>query len=253
VKDDDPPKTGYKHPPKKHQFPPYTSGNVQGRPVGSKNKTKRSSGLTPAEQVLHDELNRMVGSSSGPMRALSAVVRAQLATAGRGSPFAQRDVLDRAMAIEQKLRDEQLSLLEKAEGYKRWCEETRLFHPEHFAKIEPLLIPHPDDVEVDWSTRTVKIRGPASAKEAKAWRELRDVLTKMRALVFEYRRKVAADPMNVDLNLMLLRCTHRFMCHNDRLPERHRLRRLPIWKKGKSLPLPELPDRPRRNLRRAAP
>jgi hypothetical protein len=58
----------------------------------------------------------------------------QLATAGKGSALAQRDVLGRQLAIEQKLGDEQLLLLENAERYKLWCKETHLLHPEHFAK-----------------------------------------------------------------------------------------------------------------------
>ncbi|MGX7927868.1 DUF5681 domain-containing protein [Tsuneonella sp. HG094] len=252
MSDDDAPKRGYKHPPKEHQFPPYTSGNSRGRPLGSKNKKKRASGLTAAEQILQDEMSRQIASSSGPMAAFTAVIRAQLKTAGKGSPFAQRDLIDRAMQVEQKIQDEQLAILVKFESYKRQCDEMRLYHPEEFAKLEPLLIPHPDDVEADWSKRTVKIHGPANAKEAKVWKELLDTLAKMRALVFEYRRRVAADPMDVDLNLTLLRCTHRFMRHNERLPERYQLRRLPVWRKGKTLPMPELPDRPKRNLRRAA-
>lgn len=249
---DDPPKKGYKHPPKEHQFPPHTSGNTWGRPLGSKNKKKRNSGLTPAEQALYDEMNRLIGSSGGPMRAFNAVIRAQLKTAGKGSPFAQRDLIDRAMMLDQKIQEEQLANLTKAEGYKRQCEELRLFHPEEFARIEPLLIPHPDDVDVDWDKRKVRIHGPATAKEAEVWNEGLEALAKMRSMIFDYRRKVAADPMNVDLNLALLRCTHRFMCKNDQLSERYRLKRVPIWRKGKSLPMPELPDRPKRKLRRAA-
>lgn len=252
MNDDDPPQRGYKHPPQEHQFPRYTSGNPWGRPPGSKNKKKRASGLTAAEQILQDEMSRQIASSSGPMPALTAVIRAQLKTAGKGSPFAQRDLIDRAMQVEQKIQDEQLGLLVKAEGYKRQCDEMRLYHPMEFAKLEPLLIPHPDDVDVDWDGRKVRILGPASAKEAKIWREGLNALAEMRSLVLKYRRKVAADPMNVDLNLALLRCTHRFMRGNDQMPERYRIKQVPIWQKGKTLPMPELPDRPKRKLRRAA-
>lgn len=250
--DDDPPKKGYKHPPKEHQFPRHSSGNPWGRPPGSKNKKKRSSGLTPAERAVHEEMNRQIASSSGPMRALNAVIRAQLKTAGKGSVLAQRDLIDRAMELDRKIEIEQLAHLARAEDYKRQCEEMRLFHPEQFAKLEPLLIPHPDDIDVDWDARKVRIEGPATAREAKIWKEGLDALAKMRSLVFEYRRKVAADPMNVDLNLALLHCTHRFMRGNDQMPERYRMKRVPIWQKGRTLPMPELPDRPKRKLRRGA-
>jgi hypothetical protein len=91
-------------------------------------------------------------------------------------------------------------------------------------------LPHPDDVEVDWSAGSVKILGPANARERKIWNAGLDALAEGRALVLQLRRKVAADPMNEDLFYELVRFTDWFMRSNERLPSRYQLEPLSIWK-----------------------
>ena len=95
-------------------------------------------------------------------------------------------------------------------------------------------------MEVDFDAGTIQISGPASKKEQKKWNEGLGALRKMRALVLEYRRAVLSDPLNEELQWKLLHSTDRFMRNNDALPERYRMKRLPIWKEGTKLPLPGL-------------
>lgn len=250
--DNEPAKKGPGYPPVEHRFQKGTSGNRLGRPLGSKNKKKRDPMQTLSDQITIEEAYRKVRSSDGELPALTALIRAQLLTAAKGSPLAQRYAIERIMEVEQRHRDEKTTLMMNAERYKQLHEELKIADPAWVAQNEHRLIPHPDDIEIDWTKREVRILGPADRVERKVWQQGLDALAKMKAMVFELRREVEAEPENPELHLALLHCTHRFMCSNDKLPERYRMRRLPIWKKGKSLPMPEIPDRPRRNLRRAS-
>ncbi len=63
----------------------------------------------------------------------------------------------------------------------------------------------------------------------------------MRTMALECRRDVLANPSNRAAHLMLVDCTNRFMRNNDKLSERYRLKRLPIWKEGRNISMPELP------------
>ena len=64
--DDKPIRKGRGFPPREHQWPPGVSGNIFGRPLGSKNKKKRHSpGLTPSEQMALEEAGRTVKTSDG--------------------------------------------------------------------------------------------------------------------------------------------------------------------------------------------
>lgn len=245
--DSTPTKSGPGFPPVEYRFRKGVSGNYAGRPLGSKNKKKRSAGLTRSEQITVDEAYRMVGE----IPAIIALKRAQLRSAAKGSALAQRDAIEAIMAVERHERDEHMKLMMNAERYKQLCEEVLATDPALYSRHEHRLIPHPEDVEINWGIREVRILGPADRKERKVWLQGIEALRKMREMVFELRREVLADPHNADLQLMLTRCTHQFIENNDRLPERYRLRRIPIWTKGKSFPMPKLPDRPKRKLRHA--
>lgn len=238
--DDQPTKKGRGHPPSEYWYPKGVSGNPWGRPLGSKNKQKRApKGLTPSEQIAWEESHRKVKTSEGEMEAIRAVKRAQIATAAKGGTNAQRNALEHIEQIEAKQRTERRALMLKAEEYKQQYEmDKRTRSKAQLALIYDELLPHPEDVEVDWETSTIAIHGPASAKERKIWDQGLHAHARMRSLVFRYRREVEAYPLDRTLHMTLADCTDRFMRNNDRLPERYRLRRLPIWKRGAELPIP---------------
>jgi hypothetical protein len=237
--DDQPTKKGRGHPPKEYQWPKGVSGNPFGRPLGSRNR-KKAAGRTFAERLALEEAERAVTTSDGEMSALRAVLRSQHVHAIKGGSNAQRDAINRALKLDQEQDREQLATLHKFEEYKRACDEHKVLNAERFSKIETLLLPHPDDIEVDFIARSVRVFGPLNTKERKLWDEGLAALVALRDMALDYRRKVAANPDDAELHWVLLRCTNMFMRNNDKLPQRYRLKPLPIWKKGKSLPFPGL-------------
>ncbi|HXG99050.1 MAG TPA: DUF5681 domain-containing protein [Sphingomicrobium sp.] len=239
--DSEPVKKGKGHPPKDHQWPPGVSGNPFGRPLGSRNKKKAIPGLTPSEQIALEEAARKVGTSNGEMEAIRAVHRAQLKAAADGGSNAQRDYINRTAKLEQKAWDQRQALLQSLEEYKRQYEYDQLtLDDKQMGRLEQTLLPHPDDIEIDFARGTYSIKGPATTQERKIWNEGMVAHARMRDMVFECRRDVLADPSRPGAHLTLIDCTDRFMRNNDKLPERYRLKRLPIWKEGKNLAMPEV-------------
>jgi len=241
-KDDEPVKKGKGHPPKEYQWPPGVSGNPFGRPLGSRNRKKKAiPGLTPSEQIALEEASRAVGTSNGEMEAIRAVNRAQLKTAADGGSNAQRDYINRTARLEQKSFDQRQALLQSLEEYKRQYEYHQLtLDDEQMRRLERMLLPHPDDIEVDFARGAFSIKGPSTTQERKIWNEGLAAHARMQSLVLECRRAVLADPSNPAVHMTLLDCTDRFMRNNDKLPERYRLKRLPIWKEGGNLAMPEV-------------
>ena len=233
-------KKGRGHPPVEHQWPPGVSGNIFGRPVGSKNKLNRHGpGLTASQQIALEEATRPVKTSDGQMPALRAVNRAQFVAALKGGSNAQRNFLDRIEKIQAKQAVEQQALLLQYEEYKQIYEmHKEIATKRELAIIYDNLLPHPEDVEVDFEKGTVVIHGPSSTRQRKYMSQALAALAQIRALVFELRRDVAAHPSDRGLHYLLADCTDRFMRKNDRLPERYRLKRLPIWKRGADIPIP---------------
>ena len=101
--DDKPIKKGRGFPPHEHKWLPGVSGNIFGRPLGSKNKKKRHQpGLTPSQQIAIEKAGRKVKTSDGEMEAVRAVMRSQVVSAIKGGSNAQRNALDRIDRIEAR-------------------------------------------------------------------------------------------------------------------------------------------------------
>ena len=243
--DDKPIKKGRGHPPQEYKYPKGMSGNPWGRPLGSKNKKRQPGGLTPSQKIALEEAHHVVGTGDGKMEAIRAVNRAQIATAAKGGTNAQRNAIEHIEGIEAKLAADHRAAMLKCEEYKQQYEALKRAGS-HLVSAYDAIVPHPDDVEVNFDTGIVNIHGPANARERKLWGQSLGALAKMREMVFQIRREVARDPKNPALTLELLHWTNRFMRHNEALPERHRLNRLPIWRAGQNLPMPDLRDQARR-------
>jgi Family of unknown function (DUF5681) len=71
-------RVGYKHPPKKSQFPPGVSGNPSGRPRASRTW----------QRDLRDELNELVRTAEGEITKQRAILKALVANAIEGDPRA---------------------------------------------------------------------------------------------------------------------------------------------------------------------
>ena len=98
------------------------------------------------------------------MEATRAVNRAQITTAAKGGTNAQKAHFARHDRIAQKIEDTLNAELEGWEGYVRLCENALDgLTPEQRTELEKVMLPHPDDVEVDFGMGEVRILGPTTS------------------------------------------------------------------------------------------
>lgn len=158
--------------------------------AGSRQKQRRSP-TTSAQDIkiadqatkafLLNELERKVnardGTRSVEISMREAIVRAQCATALKGSPLAQRHLLDR---IERYEREEASEIARQHEVFERYREDCweRIECAREKGGIPPDPLPHPDDIVLE-PGKPVRVIGPLTVEEAATTEEncrLRDVL-----------------------------------------------------------------------------
>lgn len=119
INDDDDDQLGYKRPPQWAQFRKGQSGNPNGRP---KKKVVQSPAADISDSSLVDdifraELARLMpvreGGKTREMTILELVTRAQTQAAIKGDVKAQKEVLDRSTALEQRDQQRAQTRLEK--------------------------------------------------------------------------------------------------------------------------------------------
>ena len=127
------------------------------------------------------ELDRKVTARDGndivevPLR--EAIIRAQIMTALKGSPLAQRHLIDRIESLEQEAAVELARRHTCWNDYQaRWRE--RIASAEAGGEPAPNPLPHPDDIVIE-PGKPVRFRGPLNEEEAKKFEEtcrVRDIL-----------------------------------------------------------------------------
>jgi hypothetical protein len=150
---------GYRVPPTHSQFKRGQSGNPKGRP---KKAFPRSTGPTSVDEITLRHAERQIdvreGSEVRKVSVLEAVSLAQVKTAIGGSPHAQRDVLLRyQLADQERCR----KIAEDCEYWERYVDRTRMQIASAVAlgKPPPKILPHPDDIEIDY-VKGVQFHGP---------------------------------------------------------------------------------------------
>jgi hypothetical protein len=162
---------GYGKPPAEHRFPKGQSGNPLGRP----RKPKALEGPDPlavtaqaAIKLLLKEAYRQVrvreGDRTIEMPVIQAVLRRMGVEGATRSNVLGRHFAELVMSVEAEDRKNHLEYLEalvnwKGEG-ERAIEEAHLL-----GRPEPELIPHPDDVVLDFEAGIARICGPQTKQE----------------------------------------------------------------------------------------
>ncbi len=179
--DEAPERAGYKRPPKSGQFRKGHSGNPLGRPRKDKAPVTLPGAWHPTREVLRREAARMIAVTDAQGRqeitAREAVMRALAVNAMRGGVLAQRTYVDLLMTEDERYHEERRASFEFWRAYKE--RETATLAAARLAgRPEPLQIPHPDDLRLEYETLNVQFLGPVDEETHAACcvvQELREV------------------------------------------------------------------------------
>ena len=166
---------GYGKPPNSSQFKKGQSGNPKGRPrlatAPAEDRSAASLTLCEAERVI------FVRDGVRQMTQIEAILRSQYVSASKGSAYAQKHIIERYERAEierSAVREAENQVWRKyiANGHRQLTLAAKEGTP------PPLLLPHPDDVEID-PVRGVIFRGPCDTESLEQTYEqcaLRDAL-----------------------------------------------------------------------------
>jgi hypothetical protein len=165
---------GYGKPPAHSRFVKGCSGNPKGRPRGSKNKPIELQGGMLRDIFLREGMRMVPGQQGDRLTMMQAVIRRTIFDAANGKPRAQELVLRQMVQISNA--DEAL----EAE-YTKTMIDAKVFGEEELARRakrgltdQPELVPHPDDINIDFQTGKAQVRGLHSKQERDYFAYLRD-------------------------------------------------------------------------------
>ena len=159
----DPERTGYAQPPRQSQFKPGQSGNPAGRPRKVKAAPATLPKLEPTRTLIAREAARRVTVRNGDERSevtsSEAVIRAVAVKAMQGGILAARTYIQLNMAEDDRQH------AKRRERFDFWAsyvdtERAKIAVAERRGEPVPTSLPHPDDIELDYSTLEVKFTGP---------------------------------------------------------------------------------------------
>ncbi len=159
-------KVGYGKPPTEHRFAKGRSGNPKGRPARSPaNQAKNTVPKLPhgAGKFIIQEAYRPVtireGDATIELPAIQAAMRALTIAAMKGSRLSQKVLAELVKEAEAKHRADTEAEMEAALEYKqRWTDHLQQLRARGLP--EPELVPHPDDIMIDFRNGGAQVRGP---------------------------------------------------------------------------------------------
>ena len=164
---------GYRKPPREHQFKPGESGNDRGRPRAKKTGDDESSLKQSYAYIVADADSPVTVRENGretQLTSYEAVFLSLRVTALKGNTKAQEAYLTRVDQARVVQLEERTKLFELA----RACKEGAVAEFEKCdqeGKPRPDIIPHPDEVILNWSTLDVYFNGPRDPYDKQMWEQ----------------------------------------------------------------------------------
>lgn len=159
---------GYAKPPTTTRFKPGQSGNLKGRPKGSKNK-RPALNDERLKNIILDEAYREItvrdGNRNVSVPMAQAVVRALAVNAAKGQHRAQRLFAEMLSSTERQNKALADEWLQTAIEYKvEWERELQRRETLGITHL-PRPLPHPDQVIIDMNAGTARVQGPMTKEE----------------------------------------------------------------------------------------
>ena len=218
---------GYGKPPPHTGWKAGTSGNPKGRPKGAPGGHKLLlAHLEPTRNMILEQAYRLVKARDGDrvinVPAIAAVINATIKSAVSGGQMAQRTFIELTQRSEQAVAQANSALFDtlitrKLEGGLELKRRRAAGLP------DPPLLPHPDDIVLDWQTLTAEVRGPTTPEGLEALDKLLAQRDSFERGFAGLRAEAKVRPRDWTLPLLAKqRRTPYFI--NDNVPERCRKR-----------------------------
>lgn len=201
---------GYGRPPKASQFKPGQSGNPNGRPRGAKTRRFAGGGYL-LQDTLVAEMERMIpireGGQEMSISQIQAVVRQVFVKSMQGNMRAAELLLKHAALIQQMEQRRNERFLDQVLTHKvQASAEVRRRQAKGITDMSDIL-PHPDHIDVDFTTGEVLISGPMSQSEQEAI-EAGAALLHYKKMVLAEFDKLPADTWPADLRKDMAKARH---------------------------------------------
>ncbi len=171
---------GYKKPPKSGQFKKGQSGNPNGRPKGAKNKAPAS--LKKMNDLVIKEAYRAVTlqDKDGPisLSICEAALRALGVKAAQGNVQASKVLINLISKVEAEELMERLEGFDKAVAYKKQ-KRAEIRACKARGEEPPMMLPHPDDIEINYETGEVIYHGPVNEDDLREWNKLHNTIVEL--------------------------------------------------------------------------
>lgn len=164
---------GYGRPPEKNRFQKGKSGNPKGRPRKTKPaKIDTGFGMGATSAMILTEAFRPVtireGEKTFELPAIQAVLRSMGVSAMKGNRFAQKTLTEIVQKVEQENWELRRQHFEAMCEHK-WGWEENFKRCDEQGRPRPDIVPHPDDIVIDWKRGTARVAGPSTDDEKKEW------------------------------------------------------------------------------------
>ncbi len=198
---------GYGKPPKSGQFQRGQSGNPEGRKRKDKAIDPAPPDLRPTAKAIREEGLRMITIREGDRReqisTTTAVMRALAVAAVKQGSMAMREYLKFTREEEERFIREKRKSFDSWKAYKiKATADVERARRNGWQSPEP--IPHPEDIDLDYSTLTVQLLGPIDEEEASTCERLKrfsELLFQLMTYHGEENAFSAEQPMESKLGL----------------------------------------------------